>query len=53
MNQTMVDYKALCAELVEDLALWMRLSSPSGRMVKDPKETMDLIWKAREALKEI
>lgn len=46
----MTDYKELCTELTEELALYFRLSKPLDDQMRD--ETYELIMRARKVLVE-
>lgn len=48
----MTDYKDLCYQLTEELALYFRLSKVIDDSVIKEKETYRLLLKARTALKE-
>lgn len=46
----MTDYKQLCAELVEDLALWLEYDGPPSRLPETEDESYQLFQRARAAL---
>lgn len=48
----MTDFRALCAELVEDLALWLEYDGPPSRLPKEEDESCRLLRRARTALAE-
>lgn len=48
----MTDYKQLCAELVEDLALWLEYDGPPSRLPETEDESYQLLQRARAALAE-
>lgn len=48
----MTDYKQLCAELVEDLALWLEYEGPPSRLPETEDESYQLLQRARAALAE-
>ena len=48
----MTDYKQLCEELVEDLALWLESYGPPSRLPQEEDESYQLLKRARTALAE-
>jgi hypothetical protein len=52
ITTTMTDYKQLCAELIEDLALWLEYDGPPSRLPEEEDESCQLLKRARAALAE-
>lgn len=48
----MTDYKQLCVELIEDLALWLEYDGPPSRLPEEEDESYQLLKRARAALAE-
>lgn len=48
----MTDYKQLCAELLEELALWLEYDGPPSRLPEEEDESCQLLARSRAALAE-